>query len=139
MTVAEIKLPPEGSLYPTTTLLDWPSAATACSLHLLRQNHLLQMDTSNMSGLRYRGMRDATMRATRDYSPHKVAESVQGGEGQFLELWRLLLEALSWSIVLAVSVWISYKIHQLPDMSKNIVRTREEHPRTLAQSHRTNA
>ena len=82
-------------------------------------------------------MRDATMRATRDYSPHKVAESVQGGEGQFLELWRLLLEALSWSIVLAVSVWISYKIHQLPDMSKNIVLTREEHPRTLAQSHRT--
>ena len=61
-------------------------------------------------------MRGATMRATRDYSPHKVAESVQGGEGQFLELWRLLLEALSWSIVLAVSVWISYKIHQLPDM-----------------------
>ena len=44
-------------------------------------------------------MRDATMRATRDYSPHKVAESVQGGEGQFLELWRLLLEALSWSMV----------------------------------------
>mgnify|MGYP001381065410 CR=1 FL=1 len=67
-------------------------------------------------------MRDATMRATRDYSPHKVAESVQGGEGQFLELWRLLLKALSWSIVLAVSAWISYKIHQRPDMSKNIVR-----------------
>ena len=92
-----------------------------------------------MSGLRYREMRDATMRATRDYSPHKVAESVQRGEGQFLELWRLLLEALSWSIVLAVSVWISYKIHQLPDMSKNIVLTREEHPRTLAQSHKTHA
>ena len=84
-------------------------------------------------------MRDATMRATRDYSPHKVAESVQGGEGQFWELWRLPLEALSWSIVLAVSVWISYKIPQLPDLSKNIVRTREEHPRTLAQSHKTQA
>ena len=89
MTVVGLQLPPEGSLYPTTTLLDWHGAAAACSLHLLRQNHLLQMDTSNMSGLRYREMRDATMRATRDYSPHKVAESVQGGEGQFLELWRL--------------------------------------------------
>ena len=43
------------------------------------------------------------MGATRDYSPPKVAESVQGGEGEFLELWRLLLEAPSpWSIVLAV-------------------------------------
>ena len=84
-------------------------------------------------------MRDTTMGATKDYPPHKVAESVQGGEGQFSELWRLLLKVLSWSIVLAVSVCISCKIHQRPDMSKNIVRTRGEHPRTLAQSHRTNA
>ena len=31
MTVAGLQLPPEGSLYPTTTLLDYSSAATARS------------------------------------------------------------------------------------------------------------